>query len=139
MTEKELNSVRDINKRIRDIEWRLQALRAEAENITPIIDGLPHSTDVKSRVERLALNIAEGERELAALQAQFITAALELGNKIDSSPLNQQEKTVLSLRYVSCLNFQDIWLTLHVSDAQVFYLHRTAQKKFLKLKSIQVD
>lgn len=135
MTEKELNSVRDINKHIRDIEWRLQALKTEIENIVPVMDGLPHSKTVKVRVERLALNIVDSERELAGLQTQFINAALNLSNKIDNSPLNQQEKTILSLRYVSCLNFQDIWLKLHASDAQIFYLHNVARKKFLKNSS----
>ena len=50
MTEKELNSVRELNKKIRDLEWRLQALRAEADNIVPVLDGLPNPSDVKSRV-----------------------------------------------------------------------------------------
>ncbi|MBQ4495659.1 MAG: DUF1492 domain-containing protein [Selenomonadaceae bacterium] len=132
MTEKELNSVREISRRIRDLEWRLQTLRAEAENIVPVIDGLPHATQIKSRVEKLALNITDCDNELINLREQFVNSALELGNKIDNAKLNSQEKTVLSLRYVSCMNFQDIWLKLDTSDANIFYLHRTALKKILK-------
>lgn len=136
MTEKELNGVREISRRIRDLEWRLQALRAEAENIVPVIDGLPHATQIKSRIEKLALNIADCDSELINLREQFVNSALELGNKIDNAQLNSQEKTVLSLRYVSCMKFQDIWLKLDTSNARIFYLHRTALKKILK---IQVD
>ena len=132
MTEKELNDVREISRRIRDLEWRLQALRAAAENIAPVIDGLPHATQIKSRVEKLALNIADCENELINLREQFVNAALELGNKIDNAQLSSQEKTVLSLRYVFCMNFQDIWLKLEASDAKIFYLHRTAPTKILK-------
>ena len=132
LTEKELNSVREISRRIRDLEWRLQTLRAEAENIVPVIDGLPHATQIKSRVEKLALNITDCDNELINLREQFVNSALELGNKIDNAKLNSQEKTVLSLRYVSCMNFQDIWLKLDTSDANIFYLHRTALKKILK-------
>lgn len=136
MTKEELNGVREINKRIRDLEWRLQALRVEADNIVPVLDGLPHATQIKSRVEKLALNIAEYDSELVRLREQFVSAALDLSNKIDNAQLSSQEKAVLSLRYVSCMNFQDIWLKLDISDARIFYLHRTALKKILK---IQVD
>lgn len=132
MTEKELNSVREISRRIRDLEWRLQALRAEAGNIVPVLDGLPHATGAKSRVEKLAVHIADCYSELINLRERFINAALDLGNKIDGLPLSAQEKTVLSLRYVSCMNFQDIWLKLDTSDAHIFYLHRVALKKILK-------
>jgi len=134
MTEQEMNTVRELNKKIRDLEWRLQALRAEADNIVPILDGLPHASATKSRVENLTLKILDSERELDNLREQFISAALELDNKIENTSLNQQEKTVLSLRYVSCMNFQDIWLKLGTSDAKIFYLHRAALKKFLKVK-----
>lgn len=132
MTEKELNSVRELKKKIRDLEWRLQALRAEADNIVPVLDGLPNPSDVKSRVEKLALKIVESDVELASLRERFINAALLLGNQIEDAPLNSQEKTVLSLRYVSCMNFQDIWLKLETNDAKIFYLHKVALKKILK-------
>ena len=132
MTEKELNSVRELKEQIRAKEWRLQALKTQAENVVPVLDGLPHATEVKSRVERLALQIVTLELELPTLREQFANAAFELGAKIDAAPLDAKAKAVLSLRYVSCLNFQDIWLKLNANDAQVFYLHRKALKIFLK-------
>ena len=135
MTEQELNKARELKIKIRDLGWRLQALRAEAESIVPVLDGLPHTSAVKSRVESLAIKITDSERELVSLREQFISAKLELGNKIDNAPLGLQEKSVLSLRYVSCMNFQDIWLKLESSDAKIFYLHRTALKKILKSKA----
>lgn len=135
MTEQELNKARELKIKIRDLGWRLQALRAEAESIVPVLDGLPHTSTVKSRVESLAIKITDSERELVSLREQFINATIEIGNKIEDMPLNQQEKTVLSLRYVSCMNFQDIWFKLNTSDARVFYLHRAALKKILKSKA----
>lgn len=47
MTEKELNCVRDLREQIRDIEWKIIKLRARAENLVPILDGLPHGNEVK--------------------------------------------------------------------------------------------
>lgn len=134
MTEKELNSVRELHTKIRDFEWYLKALRASADNIVPILDGLPHATTIQSKVEKLAMKIADAERELEDLQRKFVNAAVELESKINAAKLNRQEEAVLILRYVSCMNFQDIWQTLNTSDARIFYLHRTGVKNFLKVK-----
>ena len=55
MTEQELNSGHDLKKQIRDLEKHLQTLRLSAENLVPILDGLPHSNEAKSRGEKIAL------------------------------------------------------------------------------------
>ena len=134
MTKEELNSVRELKKKICELEWHLKTLRMTAKNIVPILDGLPHSTGLKSRVEKIALNIIADEQQLTNYQTRFIEAALNLSDKIGKALLNAQEKAILNLRYVSCLNFQDIWLGLNISDAKVFYVHRIAVKKILKAK-----
>lgn len=139
MTEHELNRVRDLRTRMRDLERHLQALRLSAANIVPIIDGLPHSTDIRRRVEMNVVKIVDTERELDQLREEYVNAAIDLEGQINSAPLDLQEKTILILRYVACKNFRDIEFELKSNDARVFYLHRTAQKKFLKLKSFQVD
>lgn len=137
MTDKELNVVRDLRNKIRDLTSHLQALRLSAQNIVPVIDGLPHSDVVKSRVEKLALKIIEHERELSDLSRQFATSALDLTDRINrADQLNQQEKTILLMRYVACMNFQDIWIEMQISDNRAFYLHRTAVKNFLKIKAV---
>lgn len=137
MTDKELNAVRDLRNKIRDLTSHLQALRLSAQNIVPVIDGLPHSDSVKSRVEKLALKIIEHERELSDLSRQFAISALNLEERINrADQLNQQEKTILLMRYVACMRFQDIWIEMQISDNRAFYLHRTAVKNFLKIKAV---
>lgn len=133
MTELELNSARDLRQKIRDLEWRLDVLRADADNLVPILDGLPHGTDIKSRVENLATKILDGEQELITLCEQFGQAAFALDDKIIHSGLDALEQAVLNLRYVACLNFLDIQNRLQISDATTFYIHRTAKKKILNM------
>ena len=54
MTDEELNGARDLRKRIRDIEWRLlPMLRADADNLVPILDGLPHGARIDSAPRRI--------------------------------------------------------------------------------------
>ena len=55
----ELNVVRELIQKLKREEQRLQALRTNAENIVPILDGLPHAKTAQSKVERLALKIIE--------------------------------------------------------------------------------
>lgn len=132
MTLEELNRARDIKDDIRNLEWRITALKKTAENIVPVMDGLPHSTTIKSRVEKIALSIAEKEKALADLREKFADIAFDINSQINSSELTAKEKAVLSLRYAACMTFQDIWLSLETSDAQIFYLHRSALKKIFK-------
>ena len=132
MTEKELNIVRELKKQIRDLERHLQALRLSAENLVPILDGLPHSNSAKSRVEKIALMIIESERELENLRAQLDRASEELPARIHDEVSDVQERTLLLLRYVACMRFRDIAFQLERSEARVFQIHHDVLKKILR-------
>lgn len=133
MTEEELNGARELRKKIRDIEWRiLPMLKADADNLVPVLDGLPHGTDIKSRVENIAVKICDAEQELIRLREEFLKTAMDIDEKINDSDLDALEKAVLNLRYVACLNFLSIQDELQISDATTFYVHRTARRKILK-------
>lgn len=128
MTEKELNSVRELNKQIRRQEQHLQALRLSAENLVPILDGLPHSNEAKSRVEKIALMIIESERELENLRKEMTAAKSELVEKILRAVDEPAMQTLLALRYVECLSFKETARRLRFTLRHVFRLH----EKFLK-------
>ena len=128
MTEQELNVVRELSKRIRELERYLQALRLSAQNITPVIDGLPHSTTLQARVEKIALSIVEKERELYQLQEQFLHEQGRLAEFILSSVNDPTLQTLLILRYVACLSFKETARSMHFTLRHVFRLH----EKFLK-------
>ena len=123
MTEKELNAVRELKKQIRDIERHLQALRLSAENLVPIPDGLPHSSEAKSRVEKIALMIVVDERELTSLNEEFLLAKAELLDKILRSVDEPSLQTLLVLRYVECLSFKEIARRMRFTLRHVFRLH----------------
>ena len=130
MTEKELNSIRELNKQIRRLEKHLQALRLSAENLVPILDGLPHSNEAKSRVEKIALMIISDERELDVLRAELDRASEELPARIHDEVSDVQERTILLLRYVACMRFRDIAFQLDMSERRVFQIHHDALQSF---------
>lgn len=128
MTEEELNGVRELNKKIRDIERHLQELRMSAENLVPILDGLPHSSEGKSRVEKIALMIVEDERELTALNEVQLLAKSELVDKILREVDEPATQTLLVLRYVECLSFKETARRMRITLRHLYRLH----EKFFK-------
>ena len=129
MNERELNSVRELKEKIRDLERHIAALRSSAQKLVPVLDGMPHATDVKSKVETLALQIVNSEQELETLRSEMCAAAIHLTARIQNANLKRSEKTLLILRYVVCMNFRDIAFQMDKSDATTFRLHHDAVQK----------
>jgi len=130
MTEQELNRVRDLHKRIRDLENLLATLRKRAGDIVPAREGLPQSTDIHSKVESLALKIVEKTIELDLLHEQILTATASLTKNICVRVPDPAQCAVLLFRYVHCMRFRDIGFQTGYSDRKVFALHREGIEKF---------
>ncbi|MBQ6004794.1 MAG: hypothetical protein IJL14_00925 [Selenomonadaceae bacterium] len=135
MTEKELNSVRELNKKIRDLERRLHELRISAENLVPIIDGLPHSSEAKSRVEKLALMIVEHERDLEKFRDHIILAKSELVHTILREVDEPTLQALLMLRYVECLSFKETARRMKFTLRHLYRLHEKIFKNVTLLHS----
>ncbi|MBR0289064.1 MAG: hypothetical protein IJQ82_08805 [Selenomonadaceae bacterium] len=135
MTKKELNSIREMNKKIRELERRLQELRISAENLVPIIDGLPHSSEAKSRVERIALMIVEHERDLEKFRDQIILAKSELVHTILREVDEPTLQALLMLRYVECLSFKETARRMKFTLRHLYRLHEKIFKNVTLLHS----
>ena len=133
MTMEELNSVRELDKKIRAVESRLQALKINAENIVPILDGLPHAKTAQSKVERNALRIIESEQEIETLRAEMIQAKSTLADKIMSQVDEPNYQTLLVLRYVECLSFKETARRMHYTLRQIFRLHTKIFKDVIRV------
>ncbi|MBR3746219.1 MAG: hypothetical protein IKN27_04580 [Selenomonadaceae bacterium] len=128
MIGKELNTVHELKKKIRDVERRLQSLRTAAENLVPVLNGLPHSKGAKSRVEKIALDIVATEHELELLRGQMPLMKSELADKILHEVNAPDLQTLLILRYVECLSFNEIARRMKYGLRHIFRLH----EKFFK-------
>lgn len=130
MTEQDLNRVRDLNKKIRDLEKLLATLRSRAEDIVPAREGLPQSSDIQSKVENLALKIVEKTIELESLHEQILSATATLTEAICLHTSDPNQRAVMLLRYVHCMRFRDIAFQLGKSDARIYQLHHDALENF---------
>ena len=126
----ELNIVRELKKILTKEEQRLNSLRINALNITPVIDGLPHAKTAQSKVERNALRIIESEQEVETLRAEMVQAKSTLADKIMSQVDEPNYQTLLVLRYVECLSFREIARRMHFVLRNLFNLHDAALENF---------
>ena len=129
MTLEELNSCRALKIQIGTVTNHLSGLKLSAENLVPILDGMPHSKEAKSRVERIALEIIEDECELTALRSEYELAQARLTDKILLEVSDPVIQTLLVLRYVECYSFRETARRINYSLRQVFRLH----EEYLKL------
>ena len=96
-----LEQVRDLTAKIRKQEQKLECIRKKT--ITPPrIDSLPKSQARSSATERIAIQIVDTERELAALRIELEPAKEKLSVAILDSVSEPIQATCLILYYVAC-------------------------------------
>ena len=129
MTKTELNAVREIRKRIKELEEKLQILRRASTDLVPLADGLPRAKSAKSKVEMLALKAVEAEKELEYLNEKILYAKSELADKIMTETDDPAFQVLLMYRYVECLTYREIARRMDFTLRHVFGLH----EKFFRL------
>ena len=126
-----LESVRELREKLINLEEKLMSLRDVQSSIAMThIDGLPKAKSLDSSVEKIIAKIDEVEREIGGLQIELANTMLALTEEIYKRVQGREARLILHRRYVCCHMFKEIQADLHLSDARVFYLHRTAYKEF---------
>ena len=123
MTAQEINKARELSKRIRELERQIAALCLSRDNIVPVLDGMPHASDLKSKVEKFALQIVENQRVLEDLRVELAQEKLRLVSVITAEFDDPTAQSLLLLRYVSCLSFREIARRMSYGLRHVFKLH----------------
>lgn len=119
----EINKARELCKRIRELERHVAALCLSRDNIVPVLDGMPHASNLKSKVEKLALQIVENQRALDCLRVELAQEKLHLASVIVAEVDDPTAQSLLLMRYVSCLPFREIARRMSYSLRHVFKLH----------------
>ena len=116
----------------------METLRATAQNLVPIRDGLPKGKATSSAVERLAVKILNLEENLRGLQEKLAAVKIRLIEEICAAPLKEMERRVLMMRYVNCMRFRDICFDLNKSDARIYQWHRAGLEKMRDYSTLTV-
>lgn len=131
MQEKELKRLKDLTIEADGLEERILQLYARAQQTTALLDGLPRSSTMRSKIEETIIKlrsvIEEQERkltELYILREQFET-------ELDARDLTRRQKDVLRYRYLKSKSYGWIAKELNQSVSHIFKVHRLALKRFL--------
>ena len=108
MTLRELSQLYWLKREIDEDEKRLAELREEAAGVpSPAGDGLPRSTEVHSRVERLALDIVEIERVIIEKRARCVYERARLERYI-AAITDSLTRQIFTERFIRGKTWQEV-------------------------------
>ena len=108
MTLHELSQLYWLRREIREDEQRLHRLRLLAESVpSPNNDGMPRSSEVNSRVERVAVELVELEGLIAEKYAKSVSERLRLERWIAAIP-DSLTRQVFTARFVEGLRWDEV-------------------------------
>ncbi len=123
-----LKEYKTLRVQIAKDEARLKELEEMKDEITAnITDERVQSSSVGSKVEKLAIKIADLENEIADEKIRAIDRMNEIHSSINSLD-DVDEQLILELRYIRRMSFADIARSLYFSASKVYRLHRNALK-----------
>ncbi|MDD3337867.1 MAG: hypothetical protein PHS82_03325 [Lachnospiraceae bacterium] len=102
MTVTELSQLYWLNREIEMDQKRLEDLEGKALPGSPAYDGMPHSHDNSSKVERLAAEIVDLQAIIAAKQIQCIHERQRLECYISTIP-DSETRMIFTFRFINGL------------------------------------
>lgn len=132
MTEQELTSVRDLITEIRSYEEVLKNLRRMIGAKIPKYDGMPKGTSVESAVEKIAIRITDLSKKIEELKQALTVEAAKLEKAIIAELKSIKLQTLLILRYVDGMTFNEISQVMGYSEKHIRRLHKATLKRLKK-------
>ena len=93
----EINAARELREEIQSLERRIETLKATAQNLVPIRDGLPKGKATSSAVERLAVKILALEEDLRGLREKLDAVKVQLIEKISAAKESCKDSNILGI------------------------------------------
>ena len=127
MTKKEyLSQAYYLDKRIKSKERQLETLKAHAVYVGPIYDEkVSASPSHRSAMESAAVRIVELEKEIQSQIENLVRLKSEI-EKVIHSIGNDQYETLLEMRYLAFMGWDEIAARMNLSKRYVFKVHGRA-------------
>jgi len=115
-----------LDKRISTKERQLDWLRSHAAYVSPQISEVPKTPSLhRSPVEEAVVRIVELETEINTGIANLMQLKRDIGESIRG--INSMEcETLLEMRYLTFLSWEQIASQLNYSQDYIYHLHRKA-------------
>ena len=125
----ELRAARELKKCADELQKNLEEWRLLSISLSRVLTGLPSMRNPESRVEKMAIKIADGERELNHLTEEYLETKRALTQKIMEEIAEPIHQTLLLMRYVECLSYRECAKRMHFSERQIFRMHEKILKR----------
>lgn len=112
-------------RRVKRLDEQLASLRAMREKVTPTMTQAPGGGGTGNRIEELTMRIMELEEEQRRRILSYLGAYHNAQEAIDHLPEDNQ-KLILSQRYLEGDYWEDIARDMSYSRRQVFRIHDEA-------------
>ena len=119
----------ELQKSTQDAEERIEQLKAQATRTTALLDGLPHGSTMRSKIEESVVKLQSVIVEIEVDCIELVTLHNQFRAELCTLP--PKEALILQMRYLDGNNFNRIAKTLRLSTARVFYYHRHGLKIIL--------
>ena len=129
MREEELDRLKKLRREMPLIEETIKELRAQAERMTTMLDGLPRTNTMVSSLEASVVKLMSRAEELQRKQMEYYALKMVLATELYA--LEPIEESVMSMRYLQGKGYKEIAKLLGCSVTNVFRLHRLARKKII--------
>ena len=115
-----------LDKRIKTKERQLDWLKSHAVYVSPKLTEVPKAPSIRrSPVEEAVVRITELEHEINGSIAQLMRLKTEIAEAIRS--VNSMEcETLLEMRYLAFLGWDQVAVHLGYSQDYIYHLHRKA-------------
>ena len=125
----EIERLKELKVELTGLDERLRRYYEQATRTTALLDGLPKSSVLRSKIEE---NLVKIRGEMAENEGKIVEYyRLESRFREEIKALPSLQRQILSLRYLDSLGFRRIAATLQCSVSHVFQQHRRALKKIL--------
>ncbi len=131
-TKKHLNRAFMSRQRIKSKRERLDRWKDQTTEITVQLSKDPViSTSEKQQMEKDIVAIVDLERTIEKDISDLAKLELEIQKEINLLD-DDLQKTVLELRYLNFMKWDDICMELNYSSRQIFNIHKSAIMSFMK-------
>ena len=115
-----------LDKRIKTKERQLDWLKSHAVYVSPKLAEVPKALSIRrSPVEEAVVRITELETEITTSIARLMQLKVEIADVIHS--VNSMEcETLLEMRYLAFLSWDQVAVQLGYSQDYIYHLHRKA-------------
>ena len=139
MTAKEyLSQLMNLERLIEAKRLECERLDAMSKKVTSVLSDCKVDSSHSDRNEDVIIRVIELKKDISEKMKAYVKLQAEISKEIDEIE-NVRYRSLLIMRYVNCLKFEEISEKMHYGTRWVLVLHRGALKEFDRLHSKKYD